>query len=168
MFPSLLTAKRSAPLQGRWTGCWPQGPPPSPYKGGPRPHSEVPQPRAASGAVGPTMRRPRPQMLLGEAALACWRGEGLSTTPLLHIPSMNGPLHKQSEQLTIHILPGGSGSRSCGWGREDYNRLLFHIFGHCFHLLLSVVMPLQRSPDFSREGSDLQDAIALSTSRPVS
>lgn len=50
--------------------------------------------------------------------------------------------------------------------KED--RLLFHIFGHCFHLLLSIVMPLQQLPDFSGEGSDLQDAIALSTSHPVS
>lgn len=50
--------------------------------------------------------------------------------------------------------------------KED--RLLFHIFGHCFHLVLSVVMPLQQLPDFSREGSDLQYAIALSTSHPVS
>lgn len=24
MFPSVLTAKRSAPLQGGWIGCWPQ------------------------------------------------------------------------------------------------------------------------------------------------
>lgn len=56
----------------------------------------------------------------GHGGCPLWRGEGLSTAPPSHIPSMNGPLHRQSEQLTIYILVEGSELRSCGQGRGDY------------------------------------------------
>lgn len=57
MLPSVLTAKRSAPLQRRWTGCCHRSPHLVPTREAPRPHSEVlpspkPQPRAASRACG--------------------------------------------------------------------------------------------------------------------
>lgn len=52
----------------------------------------------------------------GHGGCPLWRGEGLSTAPPSHIPSMNGPLHRQSEQLTIYILLEGSELRSCGRG----------------------------------------------------
>lgn len=43
--------------------------------------------------------------------------------------------------------------------------LLFHRFGHCFQLLLSVLMHLQQLQDFSGEGSGPHHAVEF-TSHP--
>lgn len=130
MLPSVLTAKRSAPLQGRGTGVLATGPSHLPQGSPPVPSQRSflcrsPQPRAAlQDTVGPTVRRPRPQMLWEADPGPVWCP--LALDPVLKpgrrpavstcVSRLLAPIHSHEHAQQAH-LPGG-GCQDSGGPRE--------------------------------------------------
>lgn len=129
MFPSVLTAKRSAPLQGGWTALATGPLSPSPPREAPSPLTDPPFAEALSlglpsRTLEPSMRKPGPQLTLGPS------GCPSALDPVLKLgrcPAVSGSRHP-CVPMSVHSgptcqrVPGSSRPPGAGVGGEPGHR----------------------------------------------